>query len=169
MEIKDDGKYLDSQRFRNKYANSILKSTWLILKRCLIIWRRDRRVLIANAVKNSIMGISVGGVFFQTEDVISILGVLFQGMLFIMLGGMTTAPGFVEERAIFYKHADANFFSPYPFAVGKALSKLPQVRPLSHYCSYVSVPCPTTPVYRQSWMALLLVRYSILWLDWLEA
>jgi hypothetical protein len=32
------------------------------------------------------MGISVGGVFFQTDDVVSILGVLFQGMLFIMLG-----------------------------------------------------------------------------------
>lgn len=130
-ELKGDTEYLDSRRFRKKYANSFLRSTWLILKRCLIIWRRDRRVLIANAIKNSIMGISVGGVFYQTEDVISILGVLFQGMLFIMLGGMTTAPGFVEERSIFYKHADANFFSSYPFVLGKMLSKLPQVRCLA--------------------------------------
>ena len=28
----------------------------------------------------------MGGVFYQTTDVVSILGVLFQGMLFIMLG-----------------------------------------------------------------------------------
>jgi ABC-type multidrug transport system ATPase subunit len=79
-------KYLDDKRFQKRYANNFLKSTWLILKRNLLIWTRDRRVLIANAIKNIIMGISVGGVFYQTDDVISILGVLFQGMLFIMLG-----------------------------------------------------------------------------------
>ena len=71
---------------QKKYANSFPRAAWLNLVRNLTIWKRDRRVLIANAVKNAIMGISVGGVFFQTEDVISILGVLFQGMLFIMLG-----------------------------------------------------------------------------------
>jgi hypothetical protein len=32
------------------------------------------------------MGISVGSVFFQTTSVDGIFGVLFQGMLFIMLG-----------------------------------------------------------------------------------
>jgi hypothetical protein len=71
---------------KNKYANSFPRSAWLNLKRQLVIWKRDKRVLIANAIKNMIMGISVGGVFFQTEDVVSILGVTFQGMLFIMLG-----------------------------------------------------------------------------------
>ena len=73
------------------------------------------------------MGVSVGGVFFQTEDVVSILGVLFQGMLFIMLGAMTTAPGFVDERPIFYKQADANFFPSLPYVLGKSISKIPQV------------------------------------------
>lgn len=43
---------------------------------------------------------------------------------------MTSAPGFVDERAIFYKQADASFFSAYPFVIGKALSKLPQVSSL---------------------------------------
>jgi len=32
------------------------------------------------------MGISVGAVFFQTDAIDGIFGVLFQGMLFIMLG-----------------------------------------------------------------------------------
>ena len=71
---------------RKKYANSFPHSAWLNLKRHPIIWKRDKRVLIANAVKNMILGVSVGGVFFQTTDVVSILGVLFQGMLFICLG-----------------------------------------------------------------------------------
>jgi hypothetical protein len=127
-EEREEGvEYLDDRRYQKRYANSFAKSTWLNLKRNLVTWKRDKRVLIANTIKNAIMGISVGGVFYQTEDVISTLGVLFQGMLFIMLGSMTTAPGFVDERIIFYKQADANFFSSYPFVLGKALSKLPQV------------------------------------------
>lgn len=150
VEQHEEANYLDDKRFRRKYANSFPRSISLNLRRNLKIWIRDRRVLIANAVKNVIMGISVGGVFFQTDDVVSILGVLFQGMLFIMLGknsfcklamrttelplilllvtgAMTNAPGFVDERAIYYKHADDNFFSAYPFIIGKAMSKLPQV------------------------------------------
>ncbi len=47
---------------------------------------RDTRVIIANTAKNVIMGVSVGGVFFQTDNVVSILGVFFQATLFIMLG-----------------------------------------------------------------------------------
>jgi hypothetical protein len=101
---------------------------WLNLKRQLTLWRRDKRVLIANAVKNIIMGISVGGVFFQTEDAVSILGALFQAMLFVMLGGMVTASAFVDERQIYYKQADANFYGSFSFVLAKATSKLPQVR-----------------------------------------
>ena len=71
---------------KEKYANSAFRSTWLNLRRNIIIWTRDKRFLIANAIKNVIMGISVGGVFFQTDSISSIYGVLFQLTLFIMLG-----------------------------------------------------------------------------------
>lgn len=73
-------------KLRNEYANSGIRATWLNLVRNMIIWSRDKRFLIANAVKNVIMGISVGGVFFQTNSPVSIYGVLFQLNLFIMLG-----------------------------------------------------------------------------------
>eukprot|EP00536_Pseudo-nitzschia_multiseries_P002021 jgi/Psemu1/182647/e_gw1.27.166.1 len=111
---------------KTKYQNNFVTCFWLNLKRQLTLWRRDKRVLIANAVKNSIMGISVGGVFYQTDDPISILGVLFQGMLFVMLGGMVTAPGFVNERLIYYKQNDANYYGAFSFVFAKAISKLPQ-------------------------------------------
>ena len=42
-----------------------------------------------NIIKNIIMGISVGAVFFHTDAIDGIFGVLFQGMLFIMLGAFT--------------------------------------------------------------------------------
>ncbi|VEU39363.1 unnamed protein product [Pseudo-nitzschia multistriata] len=122
----DDKEYLDDRKYVAKYQNSFAVCFWLNLKRQLTLWRRDKRVLIANAVKNSIMGVSVGGVFYQTDDVISILGVLFQGMLFVMLGGMVTAPSFVSERLIYYKQNDANYYGAFSFVFAKAVSKLPQ-------------------------------------------
>jgi hypothetical protein len=50
------------------------------------LWTRDKRPIIASLVKNILMGVSVGGVFFNTTDPISIQGCLFQAGLFIMLG-----------------------------------------------------------------------------------
>lgn len=69
-----------------RYANSFFRATELVLLRFLLIWMRDKRVIIAGAVKNVLMGVSVGGVFFSTDDPISIQGCLFQAGLFIMLG-----------------------------------------------------------------------------------
>lgn len=75
-------------KLRNEYANTSYRATWLNLCRNLVVWSRDKRFLIANAVKNVIMGVSVGGVFYQTQSVVSIYGVLFQLNLFIMLGAL---------------------------------------------------------------------------------
>jgi energy-coupling factor transporter ATP-binding protein EcfA2 len=75
-----------SKRFERKYANSFFVSTWLVLNRFLILWVRDRRVIIASAAKNIIMGVSVGGCYLSTTSTISIQGALFQAGLFIILG-----------------------------------------------------------------------------------
>ena len=62
-------------RIKTRYANSFPKQAWLNFKRFMLLWRRDTRFLIANTIKNVIMGCSVGGVFFQTDNVASIYGV----------------------------------------------------------------------------------------------
>jgi hypothetical protein len=113
-------------KLQREYANSGLRATRLNLIRNMIIWSRDKRFLVANGVKNIIMGISVGGVFFQTSSVASIYGVLFQLNLFIMLGAMTSIPEQVNDRIIFYRHTDANFYGAFSYAIGKAVSLLPQ-------------------------------------------
>ena len=69
-----------------RYANRFPRSMQLLLRRFIVLWLRDKRVIIAGAVKNVLMGVSVGGVFWSTDDVISIQGALFQAGLFIMLG-----------------------------------------------------------------------------------
>lgn len=109
-----------------KYANKFGRSTWLVTQRFLTLWTRDLRVIVAAAVKNILMGVSVGGVFNNINDEISITGALFQAGLFIMLGAIQSASSMVTDRLIFYKHADANFYSAWPFVVGRTLSNLPQ-------------------------------------------
>jgi ABC-type multidrug transport system ATPase subunit len=75
-----------SDGVRQKYANRFPKSTLLILRRFITLWLRDKRVIVAGAVKNVLMGVSVGGAFFSTDDELSIEGAIFQAGLFIMLG-----------------------------------------------------------------------------------
>jgi energy-coupling factor transporter ATP-binding protein EcfA2 len=141
---------------QQKYSNSFLRSSHLILNRFLILWIRDKRVILAGAAKNILMGVSVGGVFLNADDPISIQGALFQTGLFIMLGmcclivsgmygcymfdcvfahcltfpslgAMQNASALVTDRVVFYKHRNANFYSAAPFVFGRSLSQIPQV------------------------------------------
>jgi len=109
-----------------RFHNTLTMSTWLNLRRHLTIWKRDKQYVIALAIKNVVMGLSVGMVFFQTDESVSIFGVLFQGMLFIMLGAMTSVPEQVNDRGIFYKHQHQNFFQTASFVVGRSISLIPQ-------------------------------------------
>ena len=40
---------------------------------------------------------------------------------------MQSSSSLIEDRAIYYKHADANFYSAWPFIFGRTLSQMPQV------------------------------------------
>lgn len=126
-EMKGSGTHVDMSDVENKYMNSFPRSLWLNLKRSFVIWTRDKRFIMVNAIKNAIMGVSVGGVFWQTDDVVSKFGVLFQAMLFIMLGAMVAAPAQVADRAVYYRHSDANFYPAFPYVFGKAIAVIPQV------------------------------------------
>jgi hypothetical protein len=147
---------------KKKYQNSSPRSTFLNIRRNLVIWSRDRRFLIANAAKNIIMGVSVGGVFYQTDNVISIYGVLFQLNLFIMLGAMTSVPEQVDDRIIFYRHADDNFYGAFSYAIGKGISLLPQVRTTCGFVGFTAwsesalIPCVVVVRRPDLWDNLLL-------------
>ena len=113
--------------FEQKYQNSFLTSVWLNFKRAYILWTRDKIFIRASVIKNIAMGLTVGAVFFNTELNSSYFGILFQGNLFIMLGAMAMAPEKINERAIFYKHDDSNFYPATAYVIGQALAFVPQM------------------------------------------
>lgn len=100
------------------------------------------------------MGLSVGFVFQDTDMSSSFFGVLFQGNLFIMLGAvshshpwlpplcplvvfstlfllsslqMTSAPEKLDDRSVFYKHSDSNFYPAMSYLLGQAVALIPQM------------------------------------------
>lgn len=115
------------KRFTKKYQNPFWVGVWLNLRRFFTLWTRDRTFIRASVIKNVAMGLSVGFVFLNTTLDSSYFGVLFQGNLFIMLGAMTAAPEKVNARAVFYKHADSNFYSALSYVIGEALAAMPQM------------------------------------------
>ena len=151
----DDGSSKKIDHFRQKYQNSFWVSVWLNMKRSFIIWRRDKIFIRASIIKNIAMGLSVGFVFLDTDLSSSFFGVLFQGNLFIMLGAvsqiveclscsgfslltqcnifmpypkkMTSAPGMLDDRTVFYKHNDSNFYPALSYVIGQALALVPQM------------------------------------------
>jgi len=125
--LKDGCLTYDIKQFMKKYQSSFWKSVWLNLRRSFILWTRDRIFIRACVIKNIAMGMSVGFVFQNTNLSSSFFGVLFQGNLFIMLGAMTSAPEKINDRAIFYKHADSNFYPALCYVLGQALSSIPQM------------------------------------------
>lgn len=72
------------------------------------------------------MGIIAGTVFFQAwTETSSVLGILFQSMLFISLGAMMKVAPQYGVRGILYKHQDANFFPTWTYVFGRSLASIP--------------------------------------------
>ncbi|KAL7580109.1 hypothetical protein ACA910_012870 [Epithemia clementina (nom. ined.)] len=116
----------DLHAVKQRYANSTFKNTQLIFRRFLVLWTRDKRVIVAGAAKNILMGVSVGGVFANNMNAVDLSGALFQAGLFIMLSAMQNASSLVVDRPIFFKHYESNFYSAVPFVLGRTLSTIPQ-------------------------------------------
>jgi ABC-type multidrug transport system ATPase subunit len=115
------------EALKSKYANKWWRSVHLISRRFLTLWVRDKKVLMFSVIRNVVNGASVGGAFLNAQDFISIQGALFQTGIFILLGSLQSVSGLVEDRTLYYKHAGANFYSAWPYVLGRAVSQVPQV------------------------------------------
>ena len=112
--------------FKDRYRNSSLGSLRLLIRREFLLWWRDKAGIKARVAQDLIMGIIVGTVFWQSwQDVSSVLGILFQSMLYISIGALTKVAPQYAVRGVLYKHQDANFFPTWTFVVGRSLASIP--------------------------------------------
>jgi ABC-type multidrug transport system ATPase subunit/ABC-type multidrug transport system permease subunit len=117
---------VDAPELTNRYANSWSRSLKLVIQHEFLLWRRDSLRLKARIVQGIIMGLVVGTVFYQqADDPNAGVGVIYQSLFFMSLGGLTKVAPQVDCRSIFYKHQDANFFPTSAFVIGRSIANIP--------------------------------------------
>ncbi len=122
MSSSDDIKKL----YKTRYRNSALASLKLLIQRECMLWWRDKAGIKARIAQDILMGVIAGTVFWQGwEEISSVLGILFQSMLFISIGAMQKVAPQYAVRGVLYKHQDANFFPTWTFVVGRSLATIP--------------------------------------------
>ena len=82
--------YMQHPMFRQRYANSTLRSIKVLFKREFTLWWRDVYGRKARLFQDLFMGLIVGTVFWQTDDPQTVMGVIFQCVFFISLGAMVS-------------------------------------------------------------------------------
>ena len=109
-----------------RYANTWFRSLTLVTKHEFLLWCRDSFRLKARILQGIIMGLVVGTVFFQqADDPTAGVGVLYQSLFFMSLGGLTKVMPQFDCRGVFYKHQDANFFPTSAFVLGRSIAQIP--------------------------------------------
>jgi ABC-type multidrug transport system ATPase subunit len=110
------------QRFRNNGLGSLK----LLVNRECLLWWRDKAGIKTRVAQDLLMGLIAGTLFWQaSDDPTSVLGILFQSMFFIAIGGILKVAPQYAVRGILYKQQDANFFPTWSYVVGRSLSTVP--------------------------------------------
>jgi ABC-type multidrug transport system ATPase subunit len=109
-----------------RFQNSRLASLKLLVNRECLLWWRDKTGIKTRIAQDLLMGLIAGTLFWQaSDDTTSVLGILFQSMFFIAIGGILKVAPQYAVRGILYKQQDANFFPTWSYVAGRSLSTLP--------------------------------------------
>jgi ABC-type multidrug transport system ATPase subunit len=118
-----------SEYFYKKYQNSLWASALLNFKRAITLWGRDKSAWIANhVIRNVYSGITAGALFLQSTDSRDFLGALFQvNMVSIMLCAAGLMNTLLDDRGIFYRHHNSNFYSAISYVLGRVTALIPSM------------------------------------------
>jgi ABC-type Na+ efflux pump permease subunit len=108
-----------------RYANSALRSIKILFAREFLLWWRDKYARKARLIQCLMTGTINGTVFFRASDPLTVIGVLYQSVMFISLGAMLKVPPQIDTRGVFYKEQDANFYPTWTFVLSRSLAGLP--------------------------------------------
>ncbi|CAK4186138.1 unnamed protein product [Aphanomyces euteiches] len=109
------------------FYNSFVANIVLLTKRQLTVTLRDRAFIISSIVMAILMALLYSSSFYQMnpQQPQVVMGVIFQSLLFFITSQVPKLPIIIENRKIFYKQRDANFFSTLSYVVAHALSHIP--------------------------------------------
>ncbi|OQR80597.1 ATP-binding Cassette (ABC) Superfamily, partial [Achlya hypogyna] len=102
-------------------------STWALVQRQVRVFLRNREFVISRFVMVLVMGFLYSTSFYQvdSDQIVTVLGVIFTTVLFLALGQLPNIPSVVEAREIFYKQKSANFFRTSSFILAQCTTQIP--------------------------------------------
>ncbi|ETV87104.1 hypothetical protein H257_02102 [Aphanomyces astaci] len=109
------------------FHNSFGKSVTHLIKRQLTVVLRNRVFIISRVMMTLTMGLLYGSSFYQVDPQLPqvVIGVTFQSLQFFIVSQIPNLPAILDNRHIFYKQRDANFFSTLSFVVAYSVSQIP--------------------------------------------
>ena len=110
-----------SRRFRCS-AITYLK---LVVGREMTLWWRDKYAIRAKIGQSIAVGVIAGTMYWQTDQSVSVVGVLFQSMFVCVVSAMLSIVSQFPYRSIFYKQQDSNFFPTWTYVIARMASSLP--------------------------------------------
>ncbi|OQR89078.1 ATP-binding Cassette (ABC) Superfamily, partial [Achlya hypogyna] len=103
------------------------KSTGELVRRQVRVFLRNKEFVVSRFVMVLLMGFLYSTSFYQvdSDQIITVLGVIFTSVMFLALGQMPMIPAIVEAREIFYKQKRANFFRTSSFILAQTTTQVP--------------------------------------------
>ncbi|CAK4186532.1 unnamed protein product [Aphanomyces euteiches] len=110
-----------------EFYNSFFSNVMLLTKRQLTVLARDRVFVISTIVMALVMALLYASSFYQMDpqQPLVVVGVIFQSLLFFITSQLPKLPIILENRTIFYKQRDANFFSTLSYVIANTISHIP--------------------------------------------
>jgi len=120
-ELEESKNYKWPEFVREPYATTTWDAMKLCLERQTKLTMRDKDFVVGRLMQAVVIGAIAGSLFNDTEeeDVQTLGGVLFFGVLFCALSSMSLLPVIFDQRQVYYKHARANFFPTSSFVVAQ--------------------------------------------------
>eukprot|EP00403_Amphidinium_massartii_P008428 CAMPEP_0178426162 /NCGR_PEP_ID=MMETSP0689_2-20121128/29096_1 /TAXON_ID=160604 /ORGANISM="Amphidinium massartii, Strain CS-259" /LENGTH=1373 /DNA_ID=CAMNT_0020047847 /DNA_START=36 /DNA_END=4154 /DNA_ORIENTATION=+ len=134
-EYKDIKKELDGpqpsypipKEFQVDFAQPFPASVALCAKMFRTLLLRDPAAMRAQIGQNLVLGVIIAIVFqdLSLDQVQSKMGLIFMTLMNFALGGMSTLPDGFDQRAVFYKQRDSNFYRTLAYSIAQNVVNFP--------------------------------------------
>ncbi|KAE9036720.1 hypothetical protein PR003_g6956 [Phytophthora rubi] len=114
---------------QSEFYQSFWTSTALLVKRQMIMMKREISTLIGRLAMNTVMALLYGCVFYQVDptDPQLTMGIIFEVSLCLSMALLAQVPGIIAAREVFYKQRRGNFFRTASYVLSYSVSQIPPI------------------------------------------
>ncbi|TMW64830.1 hypothetical protein Poli38472_008997 [Pythium oligandrum] len=122
--LKDKSEHFDAIP---EFHQSFIASVYTLVRRQMKITMRNTAFITGRFFMVFLMGLLYSSTFWQVDakNAQVMMGILFQGVLFLALGQASQIPIIMSARDIFYRQRGANFYRTSAYVIANSVSQVP--------------------------------------------